>query len=228
MEGIYLFIVYALGNSYNFSTLYSDFKSHSAAPFPKCCLYNESISIVEERCIVADFDVGLPHKNTTPYLRRLNSRTYWRDSSSYLIDMWIPTQQILGNPKADKFFDDGSVNIRKGSESGHLPHGMFCLDVAGKDTNLLIYPFFVITDALSGVHPILKFILNLAIWVSFPLLVLTFIIYAIIPELREKVKNKCFLCYLVLLIFAKISVIIENIEFIDIHWMKGTYLIEHE
>lgn len=225
---MYECLVFVLGYSYNFSTLYSDFHSlsaaHSAEPFPKCCFYNESISIAEGGCILADFDIGVPHKNWPEYLERFNLHSPDR---ARLVEV---TQEI----EFERFFDNGTVNIRMGSKVRNLERGSFCLDVQRKYAN---EPWIMLMvdnyDVWLSLQPEIVFDHVFFFWVSiywlsFLFIVLTFIIYISMPELRVKVKNKCFSCYLAVLILAMICLYMDDYEFITVLIEReGTYLIKH-
>lgn len=205
--------------------------SYSAETFPKCCLYNELFSyFIYKSCIVAYLHIGLSYKNSTEYVGILNSTYYWGNLSSSLSSRWDHDTVITN---VIELLHNQSVNVHFETELRYLEPSTFCLDTK---RNSVPWEKSLKTDSSwiptynngSFSPPIWNITFWTGFWLSVLLMVLTFSIYVTIPELREKVKNKCLICYLALLIACMLCVVSAETEFMYLFiGQNGTYLIKH-
>lgn len=194
MLTVYTYLVFRLSPNYNFSTITSDFTFHSTEPFPKCCLGLQLLSSAERKCVSDDSNTRLPNVNSTSYSGGSNSQIRCGRSSSNSNESWSFDTNIA---RIAEFFHDGSVSAILKNESYNLKQHTYCLDAERDTFNLVL----ILCDPQNSPATRRSVIIILLFSVSFILIVSTFSIYVAIPELREKVKDKCFICYLASLIF---------------------------
>lgn len=220
METIYCYTVFMLSTNYNLSILMSNFTSHSMESFPKCCPENQSFSFTKKECIRADFGTcRLPcYENLTTHSGQSNSKIHCGYQFSNSDASWsFDKDKVM----VDEYFHNGNVNIRVGMENKfrQLESDTYCLEEERETTN----PILIVCDAEPS-PSIFSTILGFFCLLSFLLIVTTFIIYLAIPELRKKVKDRCFICYLASHI---INIILLATEIYDDPFVNnGTYLTE--
>lgn len=187
---------------FNITTLIPDTTSYSLVPFQKCCGYDQLLAAKGLKCVSVGDDARLLlHLN----LSRLKIHFGFPCGLLEYKDSQANVSRI-GN-----FHYDGSVKVHFSNEE--IPHvlewGQYCIDVLVWSPvpypNILMnryHPILITCGQLSVLTlpgPVLFFYLFSS--VSILLTFTTLILYLAIPELRAKVKDKCFICFLVFLTF---------------------------
>lgn len=171
--------------NFNFTTFISNSTSGSLVPFRKCCKEEELFSVSDRKC-VHDFAGSRPDPSKFEiYYGFPCSHTDYKFSENNL-------SQI------QNFFQDGSADIRlhNAEMTYHLKWGQYCLDVEKENK---FNPILITCDLSLGAMEV-SLVYLIPYLVSLLLMVITFYLHVAIPELRAKVKDKCFLSYLACLV----------------------------
>lgn len=191
--------IYTLIPNFNLTTLISDSTSRSLVPFKRCCNDDQLFSVDEQKCVLIDFNASLPYLNS---IRRPDPSKF---KINYGLPCWNSAYANSGtnSSRIVNYFHNGSINayLKNEERTSLLQWGNYCLDGAKETCNPILitcdesFPF---KSAMGPVHLIIFF-------VSLLLIAATFSLYLALTELRVKIKDKCFMCYLICLTLTLVS-----------------------
>lgn len=222
----------------NLTVLISDPTSNSRVPFPKCCLSNQLIAADLMACTFVDYNASSPdyaHAVLRP------------DPTKFQISYGYPCKSIVrfdparaSSAKMASLHHDGSARAYVNNETTPriFDWEQYCVEVMARpmpsvprDKNIQFLPVLVTCEewSLLGLPgpELLSFLLEPP---SIALLIITLTLYLAVPELRQKVKDKCFICFLAFLTFMMLIIFsrrLENYNLIDLSIdLHGTYYID--
>lgn len=171
-----------------------NFDFSSVIPIQKCCKDNQLYSVGNRKCVSHHFNSSL--SNSDVRLDPSKFDVYYGFPCSYPDYRY----SVTNSSWIQNFSQNGSLVLHSSNKGPtyNLEWGQYCLDL--EKGSFKLNPLLISCDQLLPAMPVNPGFL-IFYSVSLLLAFITVSIFLAIPELRAKVKDKCFICYSISFIF---------------------------